>query len=551
MGTAEEDNRPKPVDPPNGGGETGELAVRSRQLADLKAALDEHAIVAITDAAGRITYANDKFCEVSRWSRSELLGRDHRIINSGFHPRSFFTHMWDTIRAGRVWKGEIRNRAKDGAHYWVDTTIVPFLGEDGAPVQYIAIRADITERKEAEAARDALEAQLRESQKLEALGSLAGGVAHDFNNLLATMFANFELARQIRALPPQAEERLAEIEKAASQAHHLVKQILAFSRSDPPRFAPVSLAEIVDDVRDLLRASLPASAVLEIHGDRSGRVLADAGQMKQVVLNLADNAVRALSGHAGRVAIRADLVSLEPALLTANPALLALAARGSGRAVRLEVSDNGGGMDEETRQRAFEPFFTTRRVNEGTGLGLSVVHGIVKAHHGVVVIDSEPGRGSTFTVYLPAAEDPKPAAVAGTISATRPVGDRSPARLAFIDDNAALLNTICLLLRQRGYDVIGYEDPRPALEAFRADPARFDLVVTDQNMPAMPGLDLVSRLRDARRDLPAGILSGFIDESLRRRALELGVQELIPKGDLADLYAAVARLARSAPRLRA
>lgn len=209
-------------DPVRSGRLPTRLARLLRELDDFKRALDEHAIVAVTDARGVITYVNDKFCAISKYSRDELLGQDHRIINSGFHPKPFMTQLWQTILAGQVWKGEIKNRAKDGSYYWVDTTIVPFLGVEGKPQQFIAIRADITQRKDAED-------NLRQSQKLESLGVLAGGIAHDFNNLLTAILGNANIG--VMHLPPEspALHYLNQIEQATLKAADLTRQLLAYA----------------------------------------------------------------------------------------------------------------------------------------------------------------------------------------------------------------------------------------------------------------------------------------------------------------------------------
>ncbi|MBL0124380.1 MAG: hypothetical protein IPP88_17185 [Betaproteobacteria bacterium] len=267
---------------------------------------------------------------------------------------------------------------------------------------------DISERERAEAAREILEAQLRESHKMQAIGTLAGGIAHDFNNILATILGNVELAYQDASASPRALESLAEIRKAGGRARDLVQQILSFSRRQPTSLARTALCRVVDESVRLLRATLPARLILEVQCDHDvPDVLADASQIEQVLINLATNAMQAMRGEPGRVKIRVESCHIAEEHYAGherrsggNRALLR-----PGRYARLTVSDNGPGMDAATRARIFEPFFTTKPVGEGTGLGLSVVHGIVQGHKGAITVHSRLEKGATFTVYLPAAED--------------------------------------------------------------------------------------------------------------------------------------------------
>ena len=247
---------------------------------------------------------------------------------------------------------------------------------------------DITARKQAEAERASLEAQLRESQKMQAIGTLAGGIAHDFNNALATILGNAELARQDSANNPPTLESLEEIRKAGTRARNLVQQILAFSRRQPTARKPIDLAPVVTEATHLLRATLPARLSLAVHCDQVPPVLADASQIEQVLINLGTNAMQAMRNAPGRIDIRLDTVILDATLTGAHVALEDLRARSPERRVRLSVSDNGPGMDAATKERIFEPFFTTKPVGEGTGLGLSVVHGIVQGHEGARLIRS-------------------------------------------------------------------------------------------------------------------------------------------------------------------
>ncbi len=471
---------------------------------------------------------------------------------------------------------DFRILTRDGEERWLAHVCQHISDRDGKYLGRRACNRDITERKRAEAMHAELEAQLAESQKMEAIGTLAGGIAHDFNNILATILGNVELARQDlsagdssgRESAPQAAagapgasarragapahahalvlESLDEICKAGSRARDLVQQILAFSRRQPVERRPTALAAVVEESARLLRATLPARLTLEVQCEAPvPAVLADATQIQQVLINLATNAMQAMRGRPGRIGIRLDTVPLDAALADRHPALRTLLAQHPGRIVRLAVSDDGPGMDETTRARAFEPFFTTKAADEGTGLGLSVVHGIVRAHGGAIEIDSAPGKGAVFTILLPAAtaQPGAPEAEPGAEPAAAAKRQGSDQHILYLDDDEALVFLIRRLLERRGFRISGYTDQQEALAALRADPAGFDLVVTDYNMPGMSGLDVARAVRAIRADLPVAVASGFVDEALRAQAGAAGVRELIFKADAAeDLCDALVRL---------
>jgi signal transduction histidine kinase/ActR/RegA family two-component response regulator len=408
---------------------------------------------------------------------------------------------------------------------------------------------DVTERRQSDAARTALEAQLRESQKMDAIGKLAGGIAHDFNNILATILGNTELARQDMGANPQALRSLAEIHKAASRARDLVQQILSFSRRQPTERIPLALAPVIEESARLLRATVPARLALEVRCAKDvPAVLADATQIKQVLINLVTNAMQAMHGRPGSILIGLDTVLFDAALADAIPALQALLAKHAGRMVRLTVSDNGPGMDAATQERIFEPFYTTKPVGEGTGLGLSVVHGIVTAHEGAIMVQSQPDKGSIFTIYLPVAETEVSVGVAGLSVGSPPATPpgNSGQRILYLDDDESLVLLVKRLLERQGVHVRGFSNQDDALDALRADPTRFDLVVTDYNMPGLSGLDVAREVRTIRDDLPVAVASGFIDEELQAQAGRSGVRELIFKADAAeDLCQALVRLLRT------
>ena len=402
---------------------------------------------------------------------------------------------------------------------------------------------DLTGRKKAEAHRSELEAQLRESHKMQAVGTMAGGIAHDFNNILGAILGNVELAKADCTPGSPVLESLLEIDKAGRRARDLVRQILTFSRNEAPRRAAVSLAEVAHDTERLLRVTLPPGIELGMHLPPDlPPVLADATQVEQALLNLCTNAVHAIGSRRGSIQVDAVLVHPEGQLRDS----LGLAA---GDYVALRVQDNGPGIDDATLPRIFEPFFTTKPVGQGTGLGLAVVHGVMRTHGGAIDVQSQPGQGSRFTLYFPMADQPLQGAAQAATTApiapeTQASEDHRQRHVMYVDDDEALVFLVRRLLRRRGYEVSGYTDPHEATDALRAEPERYDLLVTDYNMPGYSGLDLVRAARAIRPDLPVALASGYVTAEIEQAALAEGARALIHKpNDVAELCATVDRLA--------
>ncbi|MCE9576800.1 MAG: response regulator [Deltaproteobacteria bacterium] len=357
-------------------------------------------------------------------------------------------------------------------------------------------------RLRAEDERGALEIQLRHAQKMQAIGTLAGGIAHDFNNILAAVSANLELARADAAAGQPQTESLEAIEQGVVRAIDLVQQILLFSHKDTTPHAVTPLRAIVQEAAGLLRAAMPASIelVVDVSGDVP-HVLADGTRLHQVIMNLGTNAWHAIAPAQGRVTIRAMEITTDGS--TRFPAGLPAA-----RYAVLSFEDDGRGMDAATRERIFEPFFTTKGIGKGSGLGLAVVHGIVSEHQGAISVESEPGRGAIFRIYLPAIAGPVPATVvAPRVEPARGRGQR----IFYVDDEEALLRAGLRNLARWGYEATTFARPEDALAALRADPHAADLVITDHNMPGMSGTELATALIALRADLPIVLVSGHLD----------------------------------------
>ncbi len=401
----------------------------------------------------------------------------------------------------------------DGGTRWVRDRAFPIRDDQGAVFRIAGIAGDITEYRR-------LEDQFRQAQKMEAIGTLAGGIAHDFNNILAAITGFTALARAAAATNAEALEHLDEVDRAGTRAAELVRQILAFSRQQEQARVPLQLRVVAAEALRLLRATLPATVQFRstLPSDLPW-VLADATQVHQVLMNLGTNAWHAMREHGGVLEVRLeDLVVNEEAREWHGQVR-------PGRFVRLSVSDTGHGMDEPTRQRIFEPFFTTKAPGEGTGLGLSVVHGIMQHHDGAVTVYSEENQGTTFHLYFPATDVRTSDPVMATEATPRGNGQR----ILVVDDEEALARLGRKMLEHLGYTADVCTSPDDALAAVRREPARFALVLTDYTMPVMTGMDLANRLLAVRPDLPILLTSGSSLRLADEQLAAMGIGELLLK----------------------
>lgn len=737
-----------------------QLRALYKEIVDLKTALDEHAIVAITDAQGKITYVNDKFCAISKYSREELLSQDHRILNSGHHPKEFMRDLWVTIAHGKVWHGEFKNRAKDGSFYWVKSTIVPFLNEQGKPVQYVAIRTEITQRKQVEESlrlfrslvdqssdtfevidpetgsfldvnekgpaelgctraeylsmrvtdidptitepdwprmvqairaagflsgegrhrrkdgttfpiefnakwvrldrdyivttlrditarkqaeetlresearfrqlaenidqvfwivssdgnqllyvspayekiwgrsceslykspgswldaihpddreqvlravmtkqargdydetyrilqpngsvhwirdraypiRDAagvvfrvagtasditemraLEQQLRQSQKMETIGVLAGGVAHDFNNLLGVVIGYSDVLLMSGKLDEYADKRIREIRKAGERASGLTRQLLAFSRKQALDVVVLNINLLVTDMEKMLRRLIGEDIDLKCVLDPSvARVKADPGQIEQVMMNLIVNARDAMP-TGGIITVETSNVTLD------EKYMLSHGYANSGHYVLLAITDTGQGMDKETQTRIFEPFFTTKGLGKGTGLGLSTVYGIVKQSGGYVHVYSEVDKGTTFKIYLPITGD-TPAGLADRSGLHPiPVGTET---ILLVEDEAGIRTMVQEVLESLGYTVIAAESGAKAAQLAEAHRGDIHLLLTDVIMPKMDGRHVAQLITLLFPKIKVLFMSGYTNDALARAGEVSDINPLIQK----------------------
>jgi nitrogen-specific signal transduction histidine kinase/CheY-like chemotaxis protein len=376
----------------------------------------------------------------------------------------------------------------------------------------VAVERDMTEQA-------GLEAELRQAQKMQAIGTLAGGIAHDFNNILAAMIGFTELALDDVGESGRAKRPLEQVRKAGFRGRELVKQILTFSREGEEEKKAVQVAPIVREVVNLMRASLPSTVEVRSKVEtEEGIIFADPAQIHQLLINLCTNAGQAMRATKGVLDVRVGDFALAPGADSPHPDME------PGTYVRLSVTDTGGGIDDLIKDRIFEPFFTTRR-SEAAGMGLSVVYGVVKSHHGAITVTSAPGKGSTFTVYFRKLRE----AISQQEKTRAGRAARGKGRILFVDDEEALVEIAKQMLERLGYEVVAERDSAKALKHFQREPERFDLVITDQTMPNMTGIELAKKLMSIKKDIPIILCTGFSEIISPESARAMGIREFVMK----------------------
>lgn len=481
--------------------------------------------VCLVGADGRLLRSNPALEQLLGYSAAELC---QMTVAQLTYPEDFDPTLFNELvaRVRESYRYEKRYIRKGGSLVWVRITTSAVHESDGALRFVVGMIEDVTQRHEAEREHARLESQLRQSQKMQSLGTLAGGIAHDFNNILTAIGGNTQLA--INDLPPghPAMISLAEIEKASERAADLVRQILTFSRPQELDREVLKLEPVVEEALRLLRASLPASITISTAFDpNTPQVVAHATQMHQVVMNLGANAAHAIGDCGGVLELRLAPFHVDAGFARTLPGLR------EGLHARLTVTDTGCGMNAAIVERIFEPFFSTKGQGKGTGLGLSVVHGIVRSHAGAIAVHSKPGLGSTFELYFPAADAANLEAAPVAASAPRGNGER----VLYLDDEERLVFLARRGLERQGYVVSGFTDPNQALAAFRAQPLAFDVVVTDLTMPGMTGFNFATELMRVRPDLPVLLTSGYLRPQDEETVRRLGLRDFIPKPATLDM----------------
>lgn len=472
------------------------------------------------------------------------LGTDSEIDSRSAWLAQFVVHRDDKPRFEAALKDhfegltpryecEYRVRQPDGDWHWLHARGRCLRNAWGNPVRFVGSTSDVTAQKVAQVDKEQLEAQLRQSQKMEAIGTLAGGIAHDFNNILGAILGYGELAHQHSAQGSPLRRYLDNVMHAAERAQMLVERILGFSRSGLGDRAPVNVRFVIEETLELLEASLPVGIRLESRVESgNAAVMGDSTYLHQVAMNLCTNAIQAMErGGILRVILECEDVSECRTL-----------ARGSldpGRYVRLCVGDSGVGIPSEVLERMFDPFFTTKGVGRGTGLGLSLVHGIVTDLGGAIDVASKIGEGTTFEIWLPVAGE----TAVPPVEAATPLHRGNGETVMIVDDERPLVALAEEIVAQLGYEPVGFDSSSAALQAFRADPRRFDAVLTDEAMPEVLGTRLAHEIRRLRPEIPIILMSGYGGAQLTTRAIENGVNEVLRKPlhrrDLADTLARV------------
>ena len=468
----------------------------------------------VADDNGYIVMANDSVHDVYGYRPDELIGQHATVLTPDNEKawQESTALMEELYDKGLVRSWSADRLRKNGRIIQIETSIALLKNQDGTPAWGISSSRDVSDRKR-------FEEQMQQAQKMEAIGTLAGGIAHDFNNILAAIIGYTELSQDISGGNETLKNNLVQVLKASERAKNLVKQILAFSRKNTSEPKPVQLHLVVGEALNLLRSTIPTT--IDIKADIASTndiVIADATQLHQIIMNLCANAAHAMRQGGGVLALTLNAIDVDALSVSAYADIA------PGPYVRLSIRDTGVGIPGNIVGRIFEPFFTTKAVGEGTGMGLAVVHGIVKSLKGDIKVYSEPGRGTVFHVVLPRLQE-KDADVA---QAAR-IAPQGRERVLLVDDEPALLDVGRRILASLGYQVTAMARAAEALKLLKKDPAAFDLVITDQTMPGLTGYELAQQLMNLRNDIPVILCTGYSDLVTADSALAGGIRAFVLK----------------------
>ncbi len=483
-------------------------------------------IIFTTDPNGLFTFVNPSFVRLYGYEPEELLGKvTPRILKSGKYGHDVYEKLWGTISRGDVFKSEVMNKTKTGQEIYVDVSINPILDEHEVVTGYLAIQRDQTEKKK-------MEQDFRQIQKMESIGTLAGGIAHDFNNILAIMIGHASLLQQTQMDRERLKKSVEAILKAGDRGAGLVRQLLTFARKTDSTMENIPLNSLVKEIIKLLHEILPKTISIKpllelqlplLHGDIT--------QLHQLIMNLCVNARDAMMPEGGTLTITTARVTGESLRKQSHETT-------AEEYIKLSVADTGCGIDAQTRQRMFEPFFTTKEIGKGTGLGLSTAYGVVQSHSGIIMLESEVGKGTTFHIFLPVQQQEGTESKKRTESTTEPEGGTET--ILLVEDEHGLRDLTKLILEQKGYTVLTAEDGEQGLAEFGKNRESISIVVSDIDMPKLNGYQMFLKLKEHFPDVCVILASGFMEPQLKAEMLEAGVKELIHKPyDTKEMFRAI------------
>ena len=479
------------------------------RLRSLSRAIDQAGeSVIITDRNGLIEYVNPAFTAITGYTSEEAIGSNPRFLGSGRQAAAFYRDMWNTVLSGKVWQKQLIDRHKDGTNITISMSLAPIIDDSGAITHVVGIQRDISEHVE-------LEERLRQAQKMEAIGTLVGGIAHDFNNMLAGITGNIFLAKQKISHLPDVTKRLEQSEKMAYNASKMIQKLLTFARKGMVEITTFDLREFLQETNQLYKTTIPENITYtHLLCERDLPVRGDEIQIQQVIINLLNNARDAVAGVENpRITLRLDAFDAPPGFLRRHNV-------SHRHFACIRVADNGQGIAPQHLERVFEPFFTTKEVGAGTGLGLAMVYGTIATFGGLIDVESTPGIGTEFRIYLPAqpqqslkrSADPREEAPVSGCGET----------LLVVDDDAQVRETTCRVLEGLGYKVHAASDGLEAVEAFSANPDGIMLIIMDLVMPKLSGVDAYKQIFDIDPDTRIVFVSGH--------DLHHGLEGDIPKG---------------------